>query len=171
MKKVLVLLCVLVFNALVCFADYKPIPADKSKQYKAEIESYINNKYPSLIKEIKQISNDAEKEYNKVMQNPKDFKLYMDFCASHYDMIIDNPEFYLYVALIDITQKYAGFSDDERPVTDWSGALRDFLDPYFKDNNINTTELNEIEQFVAPQYEKIEQYYKNTHKAVYPEEY
>lgn len=171
MKKFLVFLFVLVFNALACFADYKPIPANKRMQYKAEVESYINKEYPSLIKEIKKILNDAEKEYNKVMQNPKDFKLYMDFCASHYDMIIDNPEFYLYVALIDITQKYAGFSDDERPATDFSGDLRKFLAPYFKDNNINTNKLHEIGQFVAPEYEKMEQYYKNAHKAVYPEEY
>ncbi len=171
MKKVLALLIGLLLSVNMCFAAYQPIPADKSKQYKAEVENYINKRYSSVIKEAKQISNDAKRKYNKVMQNPKDSKIYMDFCTNNYDIIIDNPEFYLYTALIDITQKYAGFSDNEIPATDWSGVLRNFLDPYFKDNNIDTTKLQEIENLIAPEYKKIEQYYKNTHKAVYPEEY
>ena len=44
MKKYLLILLLIIFS-LPAFAEYKPIPAERSAEYKAEIEQVTNNKY------------------------------------------------------------------------------------------------------------------------------
>lgn len=146
MKKVLVLLFVLVFNALVCFADYKPIPADKSKQYKVEVESIINNEVPKAKKEVYKIFAQAQKAYKN--KSIDDLQTYIDFIGS--------PEFNLHRKIIVITDKYVAIKNDV-PATDFAGAYYDFLYPYYTDNNIDLTKMNELINLCGIKQKEIEQ--------------
>lgn len=146
MKKILVLLFVLVFNALVCFADYKPIPAEKSKQYKTEVESIINKEVPKAKQEVYEIFSQAKKAYkNKSIED-----------LHTYDNFIDSPEFYLHKKIIDVTDKYVAIKSDV-PATDFAGAYYDFLYPYYKDNNIDLTKMYELINLCAIKQKEIEQ--------------
>lgn len=144
MKKFLVLLFVLAFNALACFADYKPIPADKSKQYKAEVESIINNEVPKAKKEVNQIYKEAKQAYSLPISSD----------TPDYEQIIDTPVFYVNLELIKLTCKYVNIEHDI-PATDFSGTLYDFLYPYFQDNKVNTKLLDELDTFTVKRQEKI----------------
>lgn len=149
MKKVLVLLLVLVFNACMCLAEYKPIPADKSKQYKAEVEQIINEEVPKAKQELYKISDQAQKAYkNKSTESLNDL-----------DFLLDSPEYGIHMKIINATDKYVNIKGDV-PATDSAGALYDFLYPYFKDNNIDLTKLYEVINLAGVTQKEIEQMVK-----------
>jgi hypothetical protein len=164
MKKFVLFIFLFLVFSLPAFADYKPIPKELSKQYKYEIEKLINKKYNPTIKEINRISKNAEKMYMKVLKN-KD--LYIDFATKNYDTNIFVPIFDMLSDIITITQKYTN-SELKVPATDFSGALYDFLDSYFIDNNIDTSKIDELSAYARNKQIKIEQYYDKAHKFIYP---
>lgn len=170
MKKILVVIYLILF-ALPCFAEYKPIPKNLSAQYKAEITKTIDKEYPKAIKQVDKIHNEAYQKYLKVLENPKDMDVYMDFATNNYDSAIDTPEFYLFKKLINITNKYILLNKDEIPPVDYSGALYDFMEPYFKDNNIDTSKIDDLAKYSNQCYHEIEEYYDKSHRVVYPNEY
>ena len=163
MKKLIIILALILF-ALPVFAEYKPIPVERRAEYKAEIEQIINNKYLPIKKEIDNTYSEATIKYYAVMKNKS---LYESFTDSFYDNAVFNPIFYLFSDMLKITQKYVNIKNDIPP-TDYTGALYDFLDPYFKDNNISTVKIDELSEYARTRQIKIEQYYINAHKFVYP---
>lgn len=167
MKK-LVIIVILVSLIFLTLFFYKNTNKYKlPKQYKVEIENLIDKKASKTQDEISKIFLEAEEKYLKVINNPKNMDFYMDFATNNYDSYIFSPEFYLYLDLIGITQKYAMLKDENIPPTDSSGELYDFLYPYFQNNNINTKKLDELSEFSESKFKKIEHYYNNAHKIVY----
>lgn len=167
-KKIIILLLLIIVISL-SFIFYKKINKYKlPKQYKIEIEKLIDEQTPTTKKEINDIFIEAERKYQKVIKNPKNMNLYMDFATNNYDSYIFSPEFYLYMDLIKITQKYTKLKDDDIPPTDSSGELYNFLYPYIRDNNINTEKLDQLSDLSESKFKIIEHYYNNAHKVVYP---
>ena len=145
MKKVLSLFVCFLLSFNMCFAAYQPIPKEKSKQYKIEVENIIVKEVPKAKQEVQEIFIQAQKAYqNKSIED-------LDRC----DRIIGTPEFYLYKDVINVTNKYVNIEKDI-PATDYEGALYDFLYPYFKDNNIDLTQLDELTNLCGEKSKEIE---------------
>ena len=53
MKKLILLLLISIIIGLPCFAEYKPIPKELSKQYRTEMEQVIKQEYPEYYSRIK----------------------------------------------------------------------------------------------------------------------
>ena len=66
--RILILLTCFIFLSLPIFAEYKPVPAALSKQYKTEIEQLINNEYSKTRQDINNIFDDANKSYIKTLK-------------------------------------------------------------------------------------------------------
>lgn len=145
------------------FAEYKPIPAELSKQYKVEIEQIIDSKYKSSLDDISKRANDAHKMYLKVLQNKK---YYYDYCFENFDMTVDTAVFNLYSTLLKTTNKYIEAKDPTLS-TDCTGNLYDFLNLYFKANNVNTSKLNQLNSYARKKQEEILQEQENLHKFIY----
>ena len=168
MKKILIILffLLLIFDQT-AFAEYKPIPKNLSSQYKIEITKIIDKDYPNAIKKTKQTRRKAHKMYLKVL---KDKKFYIDYATSNFDIIISTGEFNLLSKIIDITDKYVKIKDEEALATDHNGAILDFLNPYFIDNNIKTEKLDKLGLFINKKRMEIIQEQEFLHKIIYPNE-
>ena len=164
MKKLFILFVSFIFLCLPAFAEYKPIPDNLKEQYKNEVEQTINNKYKTILKQIDNIHTDAKNKYLIVKKN-KD--TYIDFAAANFDTAVFTPIFDLLSDIISITQKYTDL-EPNIPATDYTGALYDFLDPYFSDNNIDTSKIDNLSKYARKKQIKIEKYYEKAHKFIYP---
>ena len=168
MKKLFVILLIMFFSVLPCFAKYKPIPKNLSKQYKAEVTQIIDTQYPVAVHETEQLRTEAHKMYLEVLKNKN---LYMNYCASNFDMTIDTPEFEIASKIIDITNNYVSIRGDESLCTGYTGSLLDFLDPYFKDNKIDDSKLKSLSALSNIRYKEIIKEQEDLHRFMYPEEY
>ena len=164
---IMFLILSLLISCLPVFAEYKPIPKNFSSQYKTEITKIIDEEYPIAIKKTKQIRCKAHKMYLKVLKNKK---LYMKYALSNFDIIISIGESDLLSKIIYITDKYVKIKDEEALATDYNGAVLDFLNPYFADNNINTEKLDKLGLFINKNYKEIIQEQEFLHKIIYPDE-
>ena len=165
MKKIFILLILFLFFAMPCFAEYKPIPKELSKQYRKEVTRIIDKEYLKTINEIKKITSEAHEMYLKVLQNKDLYNT--KYITNNFDIIIDSPEFYMYVKIIDLTNKYINIKEDEALATGWSGTLRDFLSPYFKDNDIKTDKLDTVSSLAGECQQKILKEQEELHRFIY----
>lgn len=149
MKKIIILFCLLVFTVLPVLAEYKPIPKELSNQYKAEMEQTIKVEVPKALKEVDKIFEEYQEKYIEALNN-SELRDNIDG-----ENPLDTPEFLLYVELINITNKYVPIKNDVPP-TGWSGALYDFLYPYFQDNNVQLTEINMLSDYAGKKSKIIE---------------
>ena len=136
MKKYLLILLLIIFS-LPAFAEYKPIPAERSAEYKAEIEHYVKKNATHYIKQMDKENNRAKKLYASTLKNKKN----KDVCIIKLEEFIrgvDSIEFNFYRQMIVITMKYVDI-ENNLPQTDWVGAYIDLLTPYLKDNKISNT--------------------------------
>ncbi len=169
MKKIILVLLMLLI--LPCLAqNYTITPKEKQLKYKVEIEKTIDIEVPKAKKEVDKIFNEAQNAYLKVVKNPKNIDIYMNFADGQYDMIIDSPRFYLYLKLVKITKKYI-YIDEDSLATDFSGVVYDLLEPYFKANKIDVHLLDELNIHLGQNYKQIEKFYRQAHIIVYPEEH
>ena len=167
MKKLLLIFLTFFFFCFPAFAEYKPIPSNLSKQYRDEITKIINKQYPVAMRETKQIRLKSHKMYLKVLKNKKH---YMDYVTNNFDMIINLGEFKLLSKIIAATDKYVEIKNDDALATDYNGALLDFLNPYFKDNEINSDKLDKLGNFVYVKQKEIEQEQLYLHQIIYPDD-
>ena len=152
MKKVILIMVTIILTSIPVFADYKPIPKNLNEQYKKEVTKIIDTQYPVAVRETKQIRRKAHKMYLKVL---KDNSLYMDYVTNNFDINISIGEFNLLSKIIDLTDKYVKIKDDTALATDYNGAILDFLNPYFKDNKIETKKLDNLGILVNTKYKEI----------------
>ena len=112
------------------------------KRYKAEIEEYISSAVPKAEKEMDEIVLEAEKYCNDYKNNPDKEKLKEEFENKLYDYerSLDSPDFWLYVGLSEIQDKYLLIPFGGLP-TDWSGSYADILLPYFNKYKIDYSGL------------------------------
>lgn len=159
MKKLLVLFCLIIFS-LPVFAEYRPIPANLSKQYKAEMESMIDKGYPKAIKNVDDYVKRASIYHKRIMKNGYFSNNQMDVInlGFLYENCLPTAELDLYADLMKVTQeKYLGVKYE--PIgTDWVGPLEDFLNPYFRDNNVNTKKLVDIAKYESQQGKIVKNY-------------
>ena len=60
MKKIFLIIYLIFALQIPTFAEYKPIPKNLNKQYKAEIEHIIDTEYPKAIKNVDKNVKDAK---------------------------------------------------------------------------------------------------------------
>ena len=65
MRKLLSLILCFVFLCLPVYATYYPIPANKSTQYKAEIEAVIKREAPNIRRNMDKVVSDYNRETNE----------------------------------------------------------------------------------------------------------
>ena len=167
MKKLFVLILIIFLGSPV-FAEYVPIPEYLSKQYKKEVMKILNIQYPVAVQETEQLRAEAHDMYIKVL---KDKNLYMEYATNNFDMNIYIGEFHLLSKIIDITDKYVDIKNDNAFATDYTGAMLDFLNPYFKDNGINQNKLKKLGSLITKRYKEIIKEQEILHKFMYPDEY
>ena len=75
-----------------------------------------------------------------------------------YENCLPTAELDLYADLMKVTQeKYLGVKYE--PIgTDWVGPLEDFLNPYFRDNKVNTKKLVDIAKYESQQGKIVKNY-------------
>ena len=139
-----------------------------SKQYKAEVTQFIDTQYPIAVHQTEQYRIKSHNLYEKVLL---DKSLYIDYATSNFDMNIENSEFEMLSQILAITNKYVNIKGDKSLSTDFSGSLMDFLEPYFKDNKVDTHKLNSLSALINIRYKEIIQEQESLHKFMYPEEY
>lgn len=165
MKKLIVFLC-LFFLSIPSWAEYKPIPKELSKQYKAEVEQIINESYPQVIKNIDTFFKEATSLYKKILKHGYYSNNQMNVInlTLIYENCIPAAELKLYSTLMQITQeKYIGIK--YTPIgTDWVSPIEKYLAPYFKDNNINTKKLNNIIKYENRKNKIVKKYIQNVEK-------
>lgn len=164
MKKILVLLFVLVFNACVCVADYKPIPAEQSKQYKAEIEQIINLEVPKAKKELEKETKYATDLYNQIVKNNLDnsSQEYINMTLTQ-EIVIPFVLVPVYYKVIKATAVYSPSIKTEFGTDDYM-PLEEEIMPYLKANNINTQKIDELKELVGDSYQQIQGYANNVRK-------
>lgn len=165
MKKFIITLFLLFFT-LPAFADYKPIPANLSKQYKQEMESIIDKGYPKAIQNVNNNVKKATTYYQRIMKYGYYSNNRMDVInlGFLYEICLPAAELDLYADLMKVTQeKYLGIKYE--PIgTDWVGPYETYLKPYFIDNNVNTKKLDDILEYESQQGKIIENYFNEVQK-------
>lgn len=165
MKKFIITILLLFFT-LPAFAEYQPIPANLSMQYKQEMESIIDKGYPKAIKKVDKSVKKATQYYKRIMKygyysnNNRDV---VDL-GLLYEICLPATELDLYADLMKVTQeKYLGI--EYKPIgTNWVGPYETYLKPYFIDNNVNTKKLTDIVNYEAQQGKIIKNYLDEVEK-------
>ena len=147
-KKILFTLFILFSFSLQSFAEYKPIPQDLKSAYKKEIEFTIKKEAPKSKKLIDDITKKINSE-----KNPYNKQTLIDYGIT--SILFD-----FYMQLTNVTNKYVEIKQDI-PATDWYIELREFINPYLKDNNINIKTINSLLIYAERKQLKIEKQYSN----------
>ncbi len=157
MRKLLILFVLLCFS-LPCFAAYKPIPADKSKQYKAEVESIINQEVPKAKREVEKETKYATGLYNKIMRNnlANNSQEYIDMTLTQ-EIVIPFVVARVYSEIIKATAGYSTAITTEFGTDDYT-PLEDEIMPYLKANNVDTGKIDELKELVNQRYLLIQGY-------------
>ena len=143
--------------------DYKPIPASMSKQYKQEMEKIINEEYPKVINSVDVDIAKIKAYYNKLKKNGYNFDDYINMTLT-IEICIPAADLDLYAKLMQVTQeKYLGIKYE--PIgTDTPNPISDFLQPYFEDNQVNTSKLIKIINYEKKNIRIAEKYIENIKK-------
>ena len=139
MKRLIVLLLLFISFCLPVSAAYYPIPADKSAQYKAEIEAVIHREAPIIRNNMNKVVRDYKKETNE------------DVKYTLRSIGLDTTLWNLFVEMVEITNKYVPIKKDIEPCGQYY-FLEEVLYPYFKANNVSLKELYSLYD-----YQKIKQ--------------
>lgn len=152
MKRIL-LLILFIFLCLPVFADYQPIPKQLSAKYKAEMENIINNEYPLAIQKVDEYVNEANTYYKRVLL--KGYNSDNQMNAINLNLLYENgfptADLDIYSKLMKVTQEKYLKVNYSPIATDWVTPYADFMQPYFKDNNVNTKKLDEIVNYESKQ--------------------
>ena len=147
-KKILFTLFILFNFSLLSFAEYKPIPQNLKSAYKKEMEFTIKKEVPKSKKLINNISREINSE-----KNPYNKQTIIDYGIA--SILFD-----FYMQLADVTNKYVEIKQDI-PATDWYIELKEFINPYLKDNNINVRTINSLLIYAKRKQLNIEKQYSN----------
>ena len=145
MKKLLIVF-LFMFICLPVFAEYKPIPKELSALYKKEIEQIIKTHVPIAKKNIDNVFKEVEEEKDE----------YMKINIIEYG--IESEIFYLYMKLIDTTEKYTKIKEF-LPGGDSYTDLIEALNPYLNDNKIKASEIKSFLNYSNKKQKKLEKKY------------
>ena len=137
---------------------YNEIPANLRSKYKAEIEQIINEEFPNVIEKANLCVKDAEFLYNKMRKNGYSEDDFINLTLIS-EVVIIASDLALFEKLMKTTQeKYLKIKYQPIP-TDNSNAFYDYLYPYFQNNNIDTSKLEELCIYINKQQAKITKNY------------
>lgn len=144
-------------------AEYKPIPAHMSKQYKIEMEQIIDEEYPQVIQNVDGFVLDAKILYDKIINNGFNIEDYISLSLIP-ETCIPSSDLDLYAKLLKVTkEKYMGIK--YTPIgTDSVNPIDEILSPYFKDNNVNRNKLTKIILYENKKIKVVEKYIKQVEK-------
>lgn len=179
MKKILIFLfLVLIFcSFFICsklnekkyIQQANPIPKHLSTQYKNEIEEIINNDYPLVIKRIDNYTKEAGELKNKLLNNDVSKNNYIDQEYMDLGLIaelcIPSADLDLYTKIMQITQEKYLNTKFEPFATDNSAAYKNYLYPYFIDNDIDTKRLASITKYADKKIAVVKKYYTQAERA------
>ncbi len=169
MKIFLFFLSFLFFPILSFATEYKPIPIEKSNQYKIEIEQIINKEVPKYKKDIDNVVVEAKQLHDKLIKDGYNFEDYHNLLLMSEIVIFGFVE-ELDTKLITFTQKNY-FQNIYKPETiDDFYTYRNYLYRNFKENNINTKKITELLNYQSLKNKTIEKYIKHIQKTILPEE-
>ena len=125
--------------------------------YKFEIEKTIKKEIPKTKKLIDKEFSNAQKAYKKYLNDNNKMRNIEEyvFLMQDYQRGIESYEVIFLSKLIDITAKYNNV-ENKIPATDYAGTLFDFLQPYFKENNINYEKYTELSEYVSIKISEID---------------
>lgn len=164
MKRIFILL-LFIFLCLPVFAEYKPIPKELSKQYKAEMESIIDKGYPKAIEDINEYTKEAFQYYNQILLNGYDLQSHTNIIGLC-EIALPAAEIDLYADMVKITQEKYLNMRYEPFGTDSTYPLSVYLYPYFQDNHVNTKQLTDIAKYENKKIEIVEGYLDKIQKLV-----
>lgn len=131
-----------------CFANDYTLPIELQIRYKKEIQKTIKKEVPKTKNNINKEFLKAQKTYNQfINDNVQNSDKYI-YLIQDYQRGIETYEMIFISKLIDITAKYKDINQDVPP-TDFPGTLLDFIYPYFDANNIDYSQINELDSFCA----------------------
>lgn len=148
MRKILVLLFGLLLSINMCFAAYQPIPKEKSKQYKVQIEQIINNNLPKAYKQTDENFIEIKETYNQILKDPYNKELREKLDPETVTAKFDSSLFIIFLEIIEATENYVNIKN-EIPATSHSFDLEIFMYPYLEDNNIDYKELSKYSEYAS----------------------
>ncbi len=162
MKKFITLLF-LIFFCVPAMAEYKPIPASLSKQYKKEMEQIIDEEYPMVIKNIDNEVNKAKRIRDKILESGFNIEDYITLSLIP-ETCIPSSDLDLYGKMLKVTkEKY--LNEIYTPIgTDCVNPIDDILSPYFIDNKVNRSKLTKILLYENKKIKIVEEYIKQVEK-------
>ncbi len=138
------------------------IPKSLKTQYKNEVEEIINNNYPLVIKKIDNYTKEAEELKNKLLNNNISKDNYINQEYMNLGLIaelrIPSADLDLYTKIMQITQEKYLNTEFEPFATDNSATYKDYLYPYFTDNNIDTKKLVNITEYADKKIAIVKKY-------------
>lgn len=161
LRKVLLIVVLLCFGF--CFGG--EIPQNLKAKYKAEVENYIAQQLPIIIKNIDREYNRGITIYKNCLADknkPANLEPYLTYLEGA-SGAIDSEEFHLYLGLIDITDKYTKIKQD-LPIIDTAVELAIFVHPYLTENNIDLTNITKIVMYADKKISELEKYINALHK-------
>lgn len=144
-------------------AEYKQIPKELSLQYKTEMEQIINREYPNALKNADDCVKKIKKIHDKMIKYGYNENDYIDMNLLQ-DVNLFASDLELYAELMKITQeKYLKIKYE--PIgTDNANPIYEYLFPYFTDNNVDKTRLNQIDIYINKKTEISTQYINHINK-------
>ncbi len=157
MKRLLIFLLSIFITQTSCNAITYEV--SNKVEYKIKIEKKIHNEIPKIKRKIDKEFVNAEKTYNKYLKdkNKKENINEYIFIMQDYQRGIETSDVLFIYSLIQITNDYITIKSNV-PATDNAETLLEYIEPYFKSNNINYSELNNLKIYKNDKINKIDSF-------------
>ena len=149
----------------------KPVPVTFENspalqaRYREEIEKVINSETVKVKKEIDKVYNESDALYSQILSN-NDFTIRSFEEYESYTMALEEPVFYMYVKLKNITEKHTG--KHKELATGYYGALADYVEPIMRKYGVsNINKVAEVETYMANKSQEISTRAEGIRKIVY----
>ena len=159
MKKIIILFLFIILSSNLALANIEKIPKQRINEYKSTIENIISSQEAKSINDIDNIYKEASDIYSTFLKNKNQMKRNFENIEKLEDIEqhLDSPEFYLYLSLIEETDKFIEKKLDVPP-TDWSGSLAEVILPYLEKYKIsNYDKLVAISKYAGKKQTSVEQ--------------
>lgn len=155
MKRILILLLSIFIIPTSCSAvNYE---VSNNIEYKMKIEKNIHKEIPRIKRKIDKEFIKAEKTHKKYLKDKKKKENINEYVFIIQDCQrgIETSDVLFMYSLIQITNDYITIKNNV-PATDNAETLLEYIEPYFKSNNINYSELNKLKIYKNDKINKID---------------
>jgi len=143
--------------------NYKPVPADLSRQYKTEMEQIIDEEYSKAIKDVDILTSRAKFLYNKILNEDGKYEDYTELTLIP-ETALPAVDVDLFTRLVKTTQeKYL----DKKFEQVWFGNsyyLDIYIYPYLEKPNVDTRKIIKLNKYTDKKIRIIEKYLKEIKK-------